>query len=157
MPSDRGLYVLTADRVYQVTGLSTEESQMRSLRIGFVVGALVALAVAIPSASASTARNFHVEKDCANLRCVITESSYRGIAAGSEIRYSVNQDGSLTAVISAEHGTATGRCALASLPGSCVFSSGTGSLTQFHLEVAVTTTDGVTWFWDGSYWFGNGG
>ena len=40
---------------------------MRSLRIGIVVGALVGLAVVIPSASASTARNFHVEKDCANL------------------------------------------------------------------------------------------
>jgi hypothetical protein len=136
---------------------------MRSLRIGLVVGALVGLAVAIPSASASTARNFHVEKDCANLTCVITSSSYRGIAAGSEINYSVNADGSLTAVISAAHGTATGRCVLApifgdpSRPGSCVFSSGTGSLTQFHLNVAVTTTNFVTWFWDGSYWFGNGG
>jgi hypothetical protein len=151
------LYVPTAGRVSQVTKLATEESKMRSLRIALVVGALVALAIAIPSASASTGRNFHVEKDCANFRCVITSSSYKGIAAGSEINYSVNADGSLTAVISAAHGTATGRCVLSSLPGSCVFSSGTGSLTQFHLNVAVTTTDGVTWFWDGSYWFGNGG
>ena len=48
------------------------------------------------------------------------------------------------------------RSPFSSRPGSCVFASGTGSLTAFHLEVDVTTTDFVTWFWDGAYWMGRG-
>lgn len=128
---------------------------MHPLRTGFVVAALAALVLAAPAA-ASSDKSFHVEKDCANFRCVITESTYKGIEAGAIINYTVNSDGSLTAVISAAHGTATGRCDLSSLPGSCVFASGTGSLTAFHLDVDVTTTDFVTWFWDGAYWMGQG-
>lgn len=128
---------------------------MHPLRTGFVVAALAALVLAAPAA-ASSAKSFHVEKDCANFRCVITESTYKGIEAGAIINYTQNGDGSLTAVISAAHGTATGRCDLSSLPGSCVFASGTGSLTAFHLDVDVTTTDFVTWFWDGAYWMGQG-
>jgi hypothetical protein len=38
---------------------------------------------------------------------------------------------------------------------TCTFGTGTGRLTQFHLVVDVTT-DGSNWFWDGTYWFGNG-
>ena len=125
------------------------------------MAALAALVLVVPAA-ASSAKSFHVEKDCANLRCVITSSTFKGIEAESVINYTQNSDGSLTAVISAAHGTATGRCDLSpifgspSLPGSCVFASGTGSLTAFHLEVDVTTTDFVTWFWDGNYWLGQG-
>lgn len=135
---------------------------MRSVRSLLVIGAMVALAALAPAASASTARPFHVVKDCAFLTCVITSSTYRGIPAGSVINYTENTDGSLTAVISVAHGTATGHCVLdpifgdPSLPGSCVFSSGTGTLTQFRLNVAVTTSDFVTWYWDGSYWIGSG-
>jgi len=128
---------------------------MRPVRTGFVIAALAALLLAVPAAATSV-RSFHVEKDCVDFTCVITSSSYRGIGEGSVINYTMNEDGSLTAVIHAAHGTATGRCDLSSLPGSCVFASGTGSLTAFHLEVAVTTTDFVTWFWDGEYWLGRG-
>lgn len=135
---------------------------MRSVRrVLLIVGAVLALAVA-PSAAASARHDFSIAKDCAGLRCVITSSTYRGIPVGTVINYSENTDGSLTAVISAAHGSATGRCDLSNiftgsgLPGSCVFSSGTGSLTQFHLDVdvTVTTADFVSWAWDGSYWFG---
>lgn len=135
---------------------------MHKVRVGLAIGAMAILMFAGPAA-ASSARAFHVEKDCDGLSCVITSSSYRGIPAGSVINYSENSDGSLTAVISGAHGTATGQCDLApifgepSAPGTCVFSSGTGSLTPFHLEVDVTTTDFVTWFWDGDYWLGGGG
>jgi hypothetical protein len=93
---------------------------------------------------------------------VITSSSYKGIPPGSVINYTPNDDGSLTAVITVAHGTATGRCNLApifgdpSAPGSCVFASGTGSLTRFHQNVAVNTVDFVTWTWDGTYTFGSG-
>jgi hypothetical protein len=133
---------------------------MRSIRrILVVVGTILAIALIAPTAGASSARGFHVVKDCAGLSCTITSSSYRAIPAGSVINYSENEDGSLTAVISGPHGTATGRCDLAPIfttgdPGECVFSSGTGTLTPFHLDVAVTTGDFVTWYWDGSYWLG---
>jgi len=135
---------------------------MRSIRALIVIGALMSVAVTAPIAAASDAKPFHVTKDCAVLTCVITSSSYQGIPAGSVINYSPNSDGSLTAVITVKTGTATGRCDLApifgdpSSPGACVFASGTGSLTQFHLNVAVGTVDFVTWTWDGTYWFGSG-
>jgi hypothetical protein len=135
---------------------------MRSVRSLLVIGAMVALAALAPVATASTAKPFHVVKDCQGLTCVITFSTYRGIPAGSVINYTENIDGSLTAVISVAHGSATGHCVLdpifgdPSLPGTCVFSSGTGTLTQFHLNAAVTTSDFTTWFWDGTYWMGSG-
>ena len=134
---------------------------MHPRRTGLVIAALATVLVAAPAA-ASSAKGFHVSKDCGESSCVVTSSSFKGIGTGSVINYTPNEDGSLTAVISAAHGTATGRCDLApifgipSRPGSCVFSSGTGSLTAFHLEVAVTTTNFVTWFWDGAYWMGHG-
>jgi hypothetical protein len=133
---------------------------MRSARTLLVIGAIVAFAALAPVAAATATRPFHVVKDCEGLSCVITSSTYKAIPAGSVINYSENTDGSLTAVISVAHGSATGRCVLdpifgdPSLPGTCAFSSGTGSLTQFKLTVDVTTSDFVTWFWDGSYWIG---
>jgi len=136
---------------------------MRSVRSLIPIGMFVALAALAPVASASNAKPFHVVKDCAGMTCTITSSSYRGIPAGTVINYTANDDGSLTAVISAAHGTATGRCVLdpifgnPSSPGSCVFASGTGSLNQFHMTVAVDTVDFVTWTWDGTYSFGSGG
>lgn len=135
---------------------------MRSFWSLLVIGAIVASAALAPVATATTSRPFHVVKDCDGLTCVITSSSYKGIPAGSVINYSENTDGSLTAVISVAHGSATGRCLIDSLfgdpssPGTCVFSSGTGSLHQFHLSVAVDTVDFVTWTWDGAYAIGSG-
>jgi hypothetical protein len=135
---------------------------MRSVRCLLLIGTIVALSALAPIASASTAKPFHVVKDCVPPTCVVTSSSYRGIPPGSVINYSPNDDGSLTAVITVKTGTATGRCDLAPIfvghtgPGSCVFSSGTGSLTQFHLRVGVDTEDFFTWTWDGTYNFGSG-
>ena len=135
---------------------------MRSVRSLILIGTIVAFAALAPLASASIAKPFHVVKDCEPPTCVITSSSFKGIPAGSVITYSPNSDGSLTAVITVAHGTATGRCVLApifgnpSSPGTCVFASGTGSLNQFHLSVAVDTVDFVTWTWDGTYTFGSG-
>jgi hypothetical protein len=135
---------------------------MRSVRSLILIGTIVGVAALAPIASASIAKPFHATKDCANLTCVITSSSYRGIPAGTVINYTGNADGSLTSVITVAQGTATGRCVLApifgdpSSPGSCVFASGTGSLNQFHLNVAVDTVDFVTWTWDGTYAFGSG-
>jgi hypothetical protein len=135
---------------------------MRSVRSLILVATIVAVAALAPVASASIAKPFHATKDCAGLTCVITSSSYKRIPAGTVINYTMNADGSLTSVISVGHGTATGRCVLApifgdpSSPGTCVFASGTGSMNQFHLNVAVDTVDFVTWTWDGTYTFGSG-
>ena len=135
---------------------------MRSVRILILIGTIVALTALAPLASASIAKPFHAVKDCDGLTCVITSSSYKMIPAGTVINYTVNPDGSLTSVIAGAHGTATGRCVLdpifgdPSSPGNCVFASGTGSLNQFHLNVAVDTVDFVTWTWDGTYTIGSG-
>jgi hypothetical protein len=135
---------------------------MRSVRILVLIGTIIALGAMAQLASASSEKPFHVVKDCEPPTCVITSSSYRGIPAGSVITYSPNTDGSLTAVITVAHGTATGRCDLApifgvpSSPGSCVFASGAGTLSQFRMSVAVDTVDFVTWTWDGTYSFGSG-
>ena len=135
---------------------------MRSVRSLILIGTIVGVAALAPIASASIAKPFHVVKDCEPPTCVITSSSFKGIPAGSVITYSPNSDGSLTAVITVAHGTATGRCVLSpifgdpSSPGSCVFASGTGSLNQFHLNVSVDTADFVTWTWDGTYTIGSG-
>ena len=59
-----------------------------------------------------------------------------------------------------KNGSTTGHCAIGSIfaspstPGTCVLEAGTGRLTQFHLDAAVTF-DGTRWYWDGWYWFGN--
>ena len=135
---------------------------MRSVRILILIGTIVSGAALAPLASASTAKPFHAVKDCDGLTCVITWSSYKMIPAGTVINYTVNTDGSLTSVITVAHGTATGRCVLdpifgdPSSPGTCFFASGTGSLNQFHLNVAVDTVDFVTWTWDGTYTLGSG-
>lgn len=135
---------------------------MRSVRSLTLIGTIVGIAALAPLADASIAKPFHAVKDCDGLICVITSSSYKRIPAGTVINYTVNTDGSLTSVITVAHGTATGRCVLdpifgdPSSPGTCVFASGTGSMNQFHLNVAVDTVDFVTWTWDGTYTFGSG-
>ena len=106
---------------------------------------------------------FHLEKVCDTAtHCVVTSSSFKAIPAGTEINYSGPDVDHLVAVLKIKNGSATGRCAIGSIfgdpsvPGTCRFDNGTGRLTQFHLTVAVTF-DGSNWFWDGMYWFGDGG
>jgi hypothetical protein len=136
---------------------------MQSLRKFLAVStAIVALGVLAPAASAGSQKPFHLEKVCdvAAGRCVVTESTFAPIPAGTEINYSGLDPDHLMALLTIKNGTATGQCAIGSVfaqpsaPGSCVFASGTGRLTQFHLDVAVTL-DGEDWFWDGWYSFGN--
>jgi hypothetical protein len=132
---------------------------MRSFRSLVVLAVIaVALSVVAPSASAASPKSFHVEKVCDSpIHCVITFSSFKAIPAGTEINYTVRTDGNLNAVINVSNGSATGVCGPATLPTFCTFSDGTGRLTQFHLDVAVSpNVDFSVWFWDGTYWFGRG-
>ena len=108
---------------------------------------------------------FHLEKVCDTAtHCVVTSSSFNAIPAGTEINYSGPDADHLVAVFDVKNGSATGQCAIGSIfadpsrPGTCRFDTGTGRLTQFHLDVAVTTTAQFNpWYWDGTYWFGTGG
>ena len=106
---------------------------------------------------------FHLAKVCdTNTHCTVTASSFDAIPVGTEINYSGPDADHLVAMFEIKNGSATGRCAIGSIfgdpsvSGTCRFDEGTGRLTQFHLDVAVTF-DGSSWFWDGTYWYGSGG
>jgi hypothetical protein len=126
-----------------------------------VATAIVALGVLAPVASAGTQKPFHLEKVCdTGTHCVVTASNFAAIPAGSEINYTGPDPDHLVPVLTIKNGSTTGQCAIGSVfgspsaPGTCVLAGGTGRLTQFHLDAAVTF-DGTHWFWDGWYWFGN--
>ena len=126
-----------------------------------VIAAIVALGLLVPVASAGTQKPFHLEKVCdTGTHCVVITSNFAAIPAGSEINYTGPDVDHLVPVLTIKNGSATGQCAIGSVfgdpstPGTCVLSAGTGRLTQFHLDAAVTF-DGASWFWDGWYWFGN--
>jgi len=61
------------------------------------------------------------------------------------------------ATIEIRNGSTTGVCTWSSdVDAVCIFSAGTGRLTQFNLEVVVTAiADASVWYWDGTYWFGS--
>ena len=134
---------------------------MRSVRRLLVMAAaILALTLAVPSVSAASQKAFHLEKFCdTGTHCTVTASSFNAIPVGTEINYSGPDLDHLVAVFNIKNGSATGQCAIGSIfgtpsaPGTCNFDTGTGRLTQFHLDVAVTF-DGTNWFWDGWYWFG---
>ena len=134
---------------------------MQSLRKLLAVSvAVVAFGIAAPVASAASQKPFHLEKVCEGTVCVVTDSNFAPMPAGTEIHYSGPDPDHLVPVLTIKNGTTTGQCAIGSVfatpstPGSCDLEGGTGRLTQFHLDAAVTF-DGTLWYWDGWYWFGN--
>ena len=123
--------------------------------------AIVVLGALAPVASGGTQKPFHLAKVCdTGTHCVVTASNFAGIPAGSEINYTGPDPDHLVPVLTIKNGSTTGQCAIGSIfatpsaPGSCDLAGGTGRLTQFHLDAAVTF-DGTLWYWDGWYWFGN--
>jgi hypothetical protein len=90
--------------------------------------------------------------------CTVQHSDFKWIPAGTDIRYlSQDEDGIVVqASIEIRNGSTHGACTWSSLVDAiCVFSAGTGRLTQFNLEVVVTyDEDEDVWYWDGTYWFG---
>jgi len=106
------------------------------------------------TASASAARPsptgaFHLVKSCTGYICTVTASNYAAIPVGSKITYSGASNDALTAEIKATGGTATGTCSIATLPGKCSFTTGTGSLAKFHEDLVVTQDSSGLWVWDG--------
>jgi uncharacterized membrane protein len=144
---------------------------MRSLHRLVVAGAtIIALTAVVPSVSASSHKAFHLEKTCVVVspvenQCTVTASSFKAIPVGTLITYDTSGGfNALVATITIKNGSATGQCAILDAvldptkSGTCSFATGTGRLTQFHLTVAVTRTpDWSLWYWDGTYWFGDGG
>jgi hypothetical protein len=137
---------------------SARHSVRRLLAVCTVIAVLGVLA---PVASAGTQKPFHLKKVCdTGTHCVVTFSNFSGIPAGSEINYTGTPPDHLVPVLTVKNGSVSGACAIGSVfatpstPGSCDLEGGTGRLTQFHLDAAVTF-DGTFWYWDGWYWFGN--
>jgi hypothetical protein len=136
-------------------------SAYHSIRKLLAVGtAIVAMGVLAPLALAGSQKPFHLEKVCEGTQCVVTASNFAAIPAGSVINYTGPDADHLVPVLTIRNGSTTGQCAIGSIfgtpsmPGHCLLSAGTGRLTQFHLDAAVTF-DGTLWYWDGWYWFGN--
>ena len=134
-------------------------------RLLTVMGAIVALTVLAPTASAGTQRAFHLDKTCAEdpseplgYVCTVQHSDFKWIPAGTDIHYtSQNQAGDVVeATIPIKNGSIDGACVWSSpVNAVCTFSPGTGRLTQFNLVVDVTANaDQSVWYWDGTYWFG---
>jgi hypothetical protein len=129
-----------------------------------VTAAFVALTALAPVALAGSSHAFHLDKTCADdaseplgYICTVEHSDFKWIPAGTDIRY-LSQDGDVVqAAIEIRNGTTSGACTWSSdVDAICVFGSGTGRLTEFRLEVVVTTNaDQSVWYWNGTYSFGN--
>ena len=135
-----------------------KDRRTRSIRRLLVIGAMIAALTALsPTASAASQKAFHLAKNCDGFpTCVVTASNYKKIPVGTEIKYSDASvpPSALLPTVHGKHGTTSGVCDLTAIfagtgPGTCVFSSGAGSLTSFTATLAVTF-DGTLWYWDGT-------
>ena len=109
-----------------------------------------AVVASLPAAPASPSPTgaFHLVKSCTGYSCTVTASSYSGIPVGAKVHYT-GDNTALAAVITVSGGTATGVCNIASLPGKCSFTAGTGTLAAFREELVVTQDADGLWYWDG--------
>jgi len=139
----------------------TMHSIKRSLA---VVGTIIALMTLAPVVSAGSHQAFHLDKTCAEdlseplgYICTVQHSDFKWLPAGTDIRYLSQADNVVQASIDIKNGSTNGACTWSSdVDAICLFSAGTGRLTQFNLEVVVTASaDQSVWYWDGVYWFGD--
>jgi hypothetical protein len=142
---------------------------MRSVRyLSVVVATMLALSVIAPSASAATHKAFHLTKTCeSSIRCTLVMDDFEAIPSGTVVDYTFDAsdpwDGLTFPTIVVRNGSTAGLCDWFNPRGEalarCTFASGTGRLTQFHLDVDVTVVGNpdspdAVWHWDGWYWFG---
>jgi len=135
-------------------------------RLLAVMGTIVALTALAPVASAASPKDFYLDKTCAEdpseplgFFCTVEHSDFKWIPAGTEIHYAAGPaDNVQIATIAIANGSTTGVCTWSSdVDAICVFSAGTGRLTQFKLDVVVTASaDQSVWYWIGTYWHGQG-
>lgn len=148
-----------------------ERRSMSSVRrILVVLGTIAALTALAPSVSASSHKNFHLDKTCeSQILCTIVKSNFKPFTKGTQVTYTFDSsdpwDLLAFPTIVVRHGSTTGVCDW-NQPGTdgvlaiCTFSRGTGRLAGFHLSVKVTVTGDPNlaksvWHWDGTYWFGH--
>jgi hypothetical protein len=129
-----------------------------------VIGAIVALMTFAPVASAGSRHGFHLDKTCADdpsepllYVCTVRHSDFKWIPAGTKVHYLSQAGNVVQASIEITNGRTDGACTWSSdVDAICVFSTGTGRLTRFNLEVVVSANaDQSVWYWDGTYWFGD--
>jgi hypothetical protein len=129
------------------------------------MGTIVALTALAPVASARSVQDFYLDKTCGEdsseplgYICTVQHSDFKWIPAGTDIRYPSQDEAGIVVQASIEirNGSTHGACTWSSaVDAICVFSAGTGRLTQFNLEVVVTyDEDEDVWIWEGTYWFG---
>jgi hypothetical protein len=145
---------------------------MRSIRrLTAVTGAVVALALLVPSASASSPiGEVHLTKTCPTFEttatCTVITSDPGPIPVGTVASYGgplFSPVFSVHVVLTTPNGdTASGHCTLIWRPeltgsdgfGTCMFVSGTGSLAGFHANLKITDhPDTLVTNWDGTYLF----
>jgi len=133
-------------------------------RLLVVMGTIVALTAFAPIASADSSKDFHLDKTCTEdsseplgYICTVEHSDFKWIPAGTDVHYLSQTGNVVQATIEIKNGSTTGACTWSSdVDAICVFSAGTGRLTQFNLEVVVSAnSDQSVWYWDGTYRFGN--
>jgi hypothetical protein len=133
-------------------------------RMFAVTAAIVVLTVLAPVGLAGSNHAFHLDKTCADdssqplgYICTVQHSDFKWIPAGTDIRYLSQAGDVVQAAIEIGNGATSGACTWSSdVDAICIFGSGTGRLTEFHLDVVVTANaDQSVWYWDGTYSFGN--
>jgi len=136
---------------------------MRPIRRLLVVAATIAaLAVLVPTASASSHGALHLTKTCDTYdHCTVVSSTAGPIPVGTESFYSgpvfTNRLSSNLVLVTPDGDTASGHCTLSytTASGTCTFNRGTGGLAGFHANLTVTTADWLTFAWDGTYHIGD--
>ena len=128
-----------------------------------IAAATLWLAALAPVALARSQQDFHLDKTCGpdpseplGYVCTVQHSDFKWIPAGTEVHYLSQAGNVVQARIEIKNGSTNGACTWSSaVDAICVFSAGTGRLTQFNLEVVVTANaDQSLWYWDGTHWFG---
>ena len=134
-------------------------------RISIVIAvAVLCVAALAPVASASERRGeLRAAKECSGFVgaaggfCTFKRSNIDAIGRGDRIYYL--QDATATGIdvdvviVAGMGNVANGHCklVLASLPGHCRFSGGTGAFEDFHARVAVSVDSRGIWHWEGTY------
>ena len=143
--------------------LSQRVTSVRRLLV--VVASIAALAMLAPVASAaSPLGSIYLTKTCDTpVHCTVqTSLANSPLPVGTEGFYNgpfpiSRLSSEVVLVTPGGAGTATGHCTLSfvSAVGTCTFARGTGSLAGFHANLTVSTSDWVTFTWEGAYHFGD--
>ena len=164
--SAREARVVTGRAAQRQTASGPGKIRISLRRLLVVAGAILAVALAVPSVSAGTQKAFHLDKTCAadaseplGYVCTIQHSDFKWFPSGTKVHYTSQAGNVVQATIRIRNGSTSGACVWSTAVNAiCTFSNGTGRLSEFHLRVVVTANaDASIWYWDGWYSFGDDG